>query len=332
MVVVHRLAAAQHQLPELRGHDHGQPGADADQPLGSGQLDGVEDALQEAELGGEDDRATDSSDVIRNVRSLNVSRLKTDRSSSRAVNEKNRFAIANVVMPIVRASPSPSAFSAPAITPSVATAMTRPATMNQRVSARVSIGCFGLARAALHDPWARRAVAQPDRLEDLRGEVHPQRLHRQERDPAGDVEDARAEERHDHPGQHAHLEADVLDEVVVEPAAELDGLDDRREVVVGEDHRRGLLGDLGAGDAHRDADVGALERRRVVDAVAGHPDDVPLALEDVDEADLLLGRHARDHADLVDLGGGLLLVELGELRAGDRAALDARARARSPPR
>jgi hypothetical protein len=63
------------------------------------------------------------------------------------------------------------------------------------------------------------------------------------------------------PGQHAHLEADVLDEVVVEPAPELDRLDDRREVVVGEDHRRGLLGDLGAGDAHRDADVGLLERR-----------------------------------------------------------------------
>ena len=48
--------------------------------------------------------AADSSDVSRNVRSLNVSRLNTERSSSRAVNEKNRLAIANVVMPIVRAS------------------------------------------------------------------------------------------------------------------------------------------------------------------------------------------------------------------------------------
>ena len=41
--------------------------------------------------------ATDSSDVTRNVRSSNVSRLNTERSSSRAVNEKNRLAIANVV-------------------------------------------------------------------------------------------------------------------------------------------------------------------------------------------------------------------------------------------
>ena len=141
--------------------------------------------------------------------------------------------------------------------------------------------------------------------------------------PLGDVEDAGAEEGHDHPGQHAHLEADVLDEVVVEPAPELDRLDDRREVVVGEDHRRGLLRDLGAGDAHGDADVGLLERRGVVDAVAGHGHDVPLALEDVDEPHLLLGRHAGDDADLVDLAVGLLVAELGELRAGDGAALDA---------
>ena len=48
-----------------------------------------------------------------------------------------------------------------------------------------------------------------------------------------------------------------------------------------------------------------------------------LALEDVDEADLLLGRHARDHADPVDLLVGLLVRHLRELRARDRTALDA---------
>ena len=103
------------------------------------------------------------------------------------------------------------------------------------------------------------------------------------------------------PSRHAHLEADVLLEVVVEAAADLDGLDDRGEVVVGEDHRRGFLRDLGAGDPHRDPDVGPLQRRRVVHAVAGHRDDVALALERVDEPDLVLGRDARDDADAVDL-------------------------------
>ena len=42
-------------------------------------------------------------------------------------------------------------------------------------------------------------------------------------------------------------------------------------------------------------------------------DDVALALEDVDQPDLLLGRHAGDHADLVDLLVGLVLAELREL-------------------
>src|SRR3712207_6845957 len=45
---------------------------------------------------------------------------------------------------------------------------------------------------------------------------------------------------------------------------------DGREVVVPQHHGCGFLGDVGAGDAHRDADVGATERRSVVDAVTGH--------------------------------------------------------------
>src|SRR4051794_30654379 len=50
------MAAAQHELPDLGGDDHGQAGADADQPLVAGELDRVQDALQERELGGQDDR------------------------------------------------------------------------------------------------------------------------------------------------------------------------------------------------------------------------------------------------------------------------------------
>src|SRR3954467_11642082 len=47
--------AARHPLPYLGRDDHGQPGADADQPLVAGQLHGVEDALEEAQFGREDD-------------------------------------------------------------------------------------------------------------------------------------------------------------------------------------------------------------------------------------------------------------------------------------
>src|SRR3954468_21449732 len=121
------------------------------------------------------------------------------------------------------------------MTPSVATACTTPTNASQRNCSRSRIGsptARGLrsptlsvedrladrARLALHQPLGRLAVAEADRLEDLRREVQPEGLQRHERDAGGDVEDARAEEGEDEPGQRAHLEADVLREVVVEPA------------------------------------------------------------------------------------------------------------------
>ena len=106
------------------------------------------------------------------------------------------------------------------------------------------------------------------------------------------------------PGQHdaeehrEHLadvrrqqEAQELADVGEDRPALADGGDDRGEVVVGEDHVRRLLRHVGAGDAHRDADVGRLQRRGVVHAVAGHGHDVAVGLEGVDDAQLVLGRH-----------------------------------------
>src|SRR4029079_18484520 len=51
-----RLAAAQQELPALRDGDDGERGPDADQPLVARQLLGVEDALEEPELGPAHDR------------------------------------------------------------------------------------------------------------------------------------------------------------------------------------------------------------------------------------------------------------------------------------
>ncbi len=84
------------------------------------------------------------------------------------------------------------------------------------------------------------------------------------------------EERHD---LGSGVGEDVLDEladVVIDLAARLDRDDDRREVVVGEHHRRCLPSDVGPGAAHRHADVGRAQRRRVVDAIAGHRHHVSL--------------------------------------------------------
>ena len=114
--------------------------------------------------------------------------------------------------------------------------------------------------------------------------------------PSAMLNSAGAEERQDERHQHQEHEADVLVQVVVELASLLDGVDDRREVVVGEDHPAGVLRHLGAA-AHRDADVRRLDRRRVVDAVAGHRDDVALLLQRLGEQDLVLRRDPADDAD-----------------------------------
>ena len=73
------------------------------------------------------------------------------------------------------------------------------------------------------------------------------------------------------------------------------GLDDRAEIVVEQHDRRRLARHVGAAAAHGDADVRRLERRRVVDAVAGHRDDLAVRLERVDDAQLLLGHDPREH-------------------------------------
>ena len=69
---------------------------------------------------------------------------------------------------------------------------------------------------------------------------------------------------------HGHDEGHELLDTRVDGAALLDRLDDGAEVVIGEDHIGGTLGDLGTFETHGDTDVGAVERGSVVDAVAGH--------------------------------------------------------------
>ena len=125
------------------------------------------------------------------------------------------------------------------------------------------------------------------------------------------------------------------------------------EVVVGEDHSRGLLGDLAAA-AHRHADVRLLERRRVVDSVSGHRDDHALALHDLGKPKLVLRRHPAEDVQLwqaraqLVVGHGLQLsaahgsgpeaerladrVGGDRVVAGDHADVDPRVQVPSAPR
>ncbi len=118
----------------------------------------------------------------------------------------------------------------------------------------------------------------------------------------------------------------------VDRAPFLDRGDDRREVVVGEHHVGRLLRHVGAGDAHRDADVGGLERRRVVDAVAGHRDDLAAAPAARARCAACARGDARvDTARRATRARSAVVVQRVELGAGHRAASSAprcRARAR----
>ena len=59
-----------------------------------------------------------------------------------------------------------------------------------------------------------------------------------------------------------------LPNVIVDSSSPKNGLHDGGELVVQDDDVRGTLRDLRAGDAHRESDVGRLERRGVVSAVS----------------------------------------------------------------
>ena len=62
----------------------------------------------------------------------------------------------------------------------------------------------------------------------------------------------------------------------------------RGEVVVEQHEVGGLAGDVGARAAHGDADVGLVQGRAVVDAVAGHRHDVAAGVAGPGDAQLVL--------------------------------------------
>jgi hypothetical protein len=96
------------------------------------------------------------------------------------------------------------------------------------------------------------------------------------------------------------------------------------EVVVGQHHGGRFVGHLGAGEAHRDTDVGLAQGGCVVDAVPGHRDHVAAGLQRAHDPDLVLGGDPGDHADVVEPAGQLGVVgHRVQLGSGHRLAGDA---------
>ena len=155
-------------------------------------------------------------------------------------------------------------------------------------------------------------------------QVEPQQLEREQghcriRVTGGqEVRDRPPEHHDDLPEVPGDCEPDEAAQVVVDDPALLDRGDDRREVVVAQHHVGRLLGDVRAGDAHRDTDVGTLQGRRVVHAVPGHRHDLALRLQRPDDPQLVLGRHPGEHVLVQDERVQRLVGEAIELGAAHR--------------
>ena len=85
--------------------------------------------------------------------------------------------------------------------------------------------------------------------------------------------------------------SEKLTDILEHRASLLDRAHDAGEIVVHQHHVGRLLRHVSAGNAHGDSDMGALERRRVVNAVPGDGDDVLLLDQRLHDAHLLVRAH-----------------------------------------
>ena len=120
-------------------------------------------------------------------------------------------------------------------------------------------------------PAIERALARCQREDEGRDPDRQQRrdseLARQERE--GEVEDRREEDQEPGVDRLGQVQAAEAVDVARDPPALADRARQHRELVAQQDDVGDALGDLAAG-AHRDREVGLLERGDVVDAVADH--------------------------------------------------------------
>ena len=108
------------------------------------------------------------------------------------------------------------------------------------------------------------------------------------------------EQQQDFSGIGAEQVMNELLNIVEDCPTFLDGVDNRREIIVDKHHVGSVFRDVRSRDAHRDADVGHLDRCRVVNTVAGHGDNVAVRAQGRNNSQLVLGGDACVDTDLFD--------------------------------
>ena len=127
-------------------------------------------------------------------------------------------------------------------------------------------GTAGWPRRPGHDVRLGRLAFEGDRGGQVDEQLQPEDLDRQE--GLTEPGDRRDEDEAEQGDVGREQEDEPLLDVVDDPPSFLDAVDQRRERVVVQDEVGGLLGHGGAA-AHRHGDVGGVERRSVIDPVAG---------------------------------------------------------------
>ena len=120
----------------------------------------------------------------------------------------------------------------------------------------------------------------------MEGLTDPENLHRVERG----LEPERGAEQDERQASRAggQLEGQEILNVVEDGLALLNRMQDRREIIIRQNHVRRLLGDVGPVHAHCDANIRLLQRRRIVDPVARHGDNIAAGLQGSDDFHLVV--------------------------------------------
>lgn len=98
--------------------------------------------------------------------------------------------------------------------------------------------------------------------------------------------------------------------------------DEGCEIVVNQDNRGGLAGDIRTAPAHGHADMSGLERRRIVHAVTCHRDDFAVRLERLDETQLVFRPCTRIDVHRAHTSLQLIVGHRLQFCAGQHARLD----------
>mmetsp|Transcript_8199 Transcript_8199/g.20312 ORF Transcript_8199/g.20312 Transcript_8199/m.20312 type:complete len:249 (-) Transcript_8199:2161-2907(-) len=171
-----------------------------------------------------------------------------------------------------------------------------------------------------HDVGVGRVETEGGGGGTVRNEVDPEQLHGNKSLRASNGRGQKDGKDLSNVGRN-HVSDERL-HVGVDGSSLFDGRNNRRKVVVGQDHVRGLLGDLRSGNSHGNPDRGLLEGGSIVDSISGHGGDFSTRSKNLHQQLLVPGfSSGKDPGttSLHDQAGSLLVADgsLEELGTGE---------------